>query len=186
MPKTIGSDIYQQPWKQNAQPSVANCESLETLQIKYDRLKSNMNFCSTLDTEIRAREFLDAERERNNQRYLRYAEFLSKADICMLDSIEKDESKDLEYIRTCLSQLYKENTAILEGKSLRGKMFRNSKVTYKNEALSPLKVNMIHELFKERVVLSKDMVTERCDTAYINTRITNSLSYLKTKLRKKK
>lgn len=123
----------------------------------------------------------DQSHELHAQRIVRFSEFLSKPEICQLDSIGLSQDRDSPYIRSCITSLYKQDLSILKRKSLRGKPYvdRSSLERQENKILTPEKVRVIHELFTERVILSKENIDKRIDISYINRKITNILSSLK-------
>lgn len=76
---------------------------------------------------------------------------------------------------------------VLRRKPLRGKPYVNHMTNgqHINSPISPLKINVIHNLFKERVrvYLSGVNVQKRTEPEYINARITNTLSYMKRRFK---
>lgn len=126
----------------------------------------------------------DQDHETFTARAARFAKFLSRPDICQLESIGLSESRDAQYIRYCIKSMYKSNLSSLKHKTLRGKPYvdRSSLDRRENTILTPEKIKVVYDLFKERVLLSKENVDKRLDVANINRRITNILSDLKKKL----
>lgn len=150
---------------------------------KYSRTKEFVQFLNGYSRQELKRNCLKVEEDRHKARVAKYAEFLSEADICQLDSIIPSASKDSEFIRTCLRLLYKNDATILRKKSLRGRQYVTPKTKEKslNSAISPLKTNVIRNLFLERVISSGQNMEFRQQCEYMNSRITNSLSYMERK-----
>lgn len=134
-----------------------------------------------------AKEFLEKEKKRQEQRFIAFATFLDKPSLCQLDSIPNKQWYDNKFTRTCLLLMYKEHESSLTQKSVFGKSYTDPKsmIRRDNTQLSPLKVNMYRQLNKERVVSSKENVEKRCSTEYENDKLKQALSFIKTKALKK-
>lgn len=154
--------------------------------IKSQKKPSRMrDFFKSLDSkEDFKRKGIKMDEERHKERVAKYQDVLCDAYMCQLDSIVLGQHKDSEYLSTCLQLLYRTNVNVLCNKSLHGKPYINRKTKMKtvNSPLSPLKKRAIYQLFRERVTLSGTNVEKRKSNEYIRDKLTNALSYLKSKL----
>lgn len=152
------------------------------------RSEKNYNKLKKMHSEAErlklAKKFVVEEEEWQQKRVTKYSEYLTKANLCQLDTISPRESMDTTFIRVCLEILYRDNLSVLRNRSLHGKSYSNRETLNRrhNLPLSPLKTNVIRELFRERVVRSGVETNRRLSTDYVNTRISNTLSSIKRQI----
>lgn len=119
-------------------------DELSTIRMKYRNLRKLAHgLKNQLDNQ---------QGQRFNELAQKHSALITRPEICQLDSIDRAERKDGHFVRSCLKTVYKSDLTVLKYKSVGGRSYTD-RVTLErseNASLSPVKWNVISELFRFR------------------------------------